>query len=137
MFELKIYLRAMYHDSEEWFKIWRGTDLLFQNWHEEFDKFWPNRLKVSNICLLMGSFWLKYVMFELKKYRGVIFHVAEERCKIWRNTDFRFGNWYEELGKFPPEYSKVSKLGLRWDTFIQSRKCMSFKFTEELGVMKM
>ena len=36
-----------------------------------------------------------------------------------------------------PEYLRVSKLGLSWDPFVQSRKCMSLKFTEELCVMTM
>ena len=31
----------------------------------------------------------------------------------------------------------MSKLGLSWDPFVQNRKCMSLKFTEELCVMKM
>ena len=38
-------------------------------------------------------------------------------------------------GKFSPQHLKVSKLGLSWDPFVQSRKCMSLKFTEELCVM--
>ena len=28
----------MRHGNKEWCKIWRGIDLSFQNWHEEFDK---------------------------------------------------------------------------------------------------
>ena len=32
---------------------------------------------------------------------------------------------------------KVPKLGLWWDSFVQSGKCMSSKFTEELCVMTM
>ena len=28
-------------------------------------------------------------------------------------------------GKFSPEHLKISKLRLRWDPFIQNRKCMS------------
>ena len=32
---------------------------------------------------------------------------------------------------------KILKLGLRWDIFIQSRKCISLQFTEELSVMTM
>ena len=32
---------------------------------------------------------------------------------------------------------KVQKLGLCWDRFIQSRKCMSLKFTGEFCVMTM
>ena len=37
-----------------------------QNWHEEFDEFWPKHSKISIICTLMGCFWPKYIMFELK-----------------------------------------------------------------------
>ena len=80
----------------------------------------------------MGCFWPKYIMFELKKYRGVIFHDTEEWCKIWRKTDLWFGKWHEEFGKFSPEHTKVSKLRLLLGPFIQSRKCMSIKFRGEL-----
>ena len=58
---------------------WRGgTDLSFQNRHEEFDKFWPKHSKTSKICTLMGSFWSKYIMFELKNHTGVIFDGIED-----------------------------------------------------------
>ena len=57
----------MFHDNEEWWKNWRGIDLLVQNWHEEFDELWPEHSKISQICILMGCFWQKYILFELKK----------------------------------------------------------------------
>ena len=50
---------------------------------------------------------LNYILFQLKKYRGVIFHDTEEWCKIWRKTDLWFGKWHEEFGKFSPEHLKV------------------------------
>ena len=34
----------------------------------------------------------KYILLELKKYRGVIFHETEERYKIWRGIDLLFQN---------------------------------------------
>ena len=43
--------------------------------------------------------------------------------------------WHEEFGKFSPEHSKVSKLGLWWDPLIQSRKYMGLKFTGGLCLM--
>ena len=48
----------------------------------------------------------KYMKFELKQYRGVIFHDTEQWCKIWINPDL-----------------VVSKMawGIRW-TFIRARK---------------
>ena len=67
MHEVKIYRGVMCHDNKEWCKIWKGLDLSVQNWHEEFDVFWPEHLKISKLCTLMGYFWLKYIMFELKK----------------------------------------------------------------------
>ena len=70
MYELKIYRGVMCHDNEEWFKIWRGIDLSVQNWREEFVKFWPEHSKISKICTLMGCFWPKYIIFELKKVQG-------------------------------------------------------------------
>ena len=112
LFELKKYREVIFHETEEGYKIWREIDLLFQNWHKEFDKFWPEHLKVSKIFTLMGSFWAKYILFELKKYRGVIFHDTEEICKFWRKTDLWFEKGLEKFGKFSPEHLKVSKLGL-------------------------
>ena len=112
----------MCHDNEEWCKIWRGIDLSFQNWHKEFDKFWPEHSKVSKGFALMDSFWVKYILFELKKYRGVIFHETEEGYKIWRGIDLSFQNWHEEFDKFWPEHSKVSKsftlMGSFWAKYI-------------------
>ena len=100
MFELKKYRGVMFDGTEDWYKIWRKTDLCFQKWHEEFDKFWPKHSKISKICTLMGCFWPKYIMLELKKYKGVMFDCTEDWCKIWRKTDLCFQKWHEEFGKF-------------------------------------
>ena len=100
MYELKIYRGVRCHGNEEWCKVWRGTDLPFQNWYEEVDGFWPRYLEVSEIFALMGSFWPKYIMFELKKYRGVMFDSTEDWWKVWRKTDLCFSKWHEEFGKF-------------------------------------
>ena len=113
-----------------------GIDLSFQNCHEKFDRFWPEQSKVSKCFTLMVSFWAKYILLELKKYRRFIYHGTEEWCKICRKTNLWFGKWHKKFSKFSPEHSKVSKLGRCWDPFIQSRKCMSLFFTEELCVMK-
>ena len=107
-FQLKKYRGLMSYDNEEWCKIWRKTNFLFQKW-QEFGEFWPEHSKVSKICTLIDSYCAKYLMFDLKKYRGVIFHDTEEWCKIWRKTDLWFGKWHEEFGKFSSEHLKVSK----------------------------
>ena len=131
MHELQIYRGVISNDTEEWWKIWRGIDLSFQNWHKEFDEFWLENLKVSNIYTLMGCFWPKYLMFELRKYRGALFHDTSMWWKIWRKVDLWFRKWHEEFGKFSSEHTKSSKLGLSLDPFIQSRKYMSLKLRGE------
>ena len=95
---------------------WRGiqtlewNDLSFQNWLNDFDEFWPEHSEVSKNFTLIVSFWAKYILFELKKFRGVIFHETEEGCKIWRGIDLLFQNWLKEFDKFWPEHYKVSKI---------------------------
>ena len=137
LFELKNYRGDIFQETGEVCKIWRWIDLSFQNWHKEFDKFWTEHSKVSNIFTLMGSFWANYIFLELKKYRGVIFHDTKEWCKIWRKTDSWLGKWHEEFWIFSQEHTKVSKFELWWDLFVQSRKCMCLKVTVELCVMTM
>ena len=78
MHELKIYRGVMCYANEEWCKIWEGIDLSVQNWQEEFNKIWPEHSKISKICTLMGCFWLKYIIFKLRKYREVIFDGTQD-----------------------------------------------------------
>ena len=48
-------------------------------------------------------------MFELKKYRGVMFDITEYWCKIWSKTDLCFKKWHEGFGEFSPEHVWKSK----------------------------
>ena len=65
---------------------------------------------IIKICILMGSFWTNYIMFELKTYRGVMFHGTEEWHKIWRKTDMWFGKLYKKFRKF---YQSTRKTQIR------------------------
>ena len=56
----------------------------------------------------------------------------KSHAKFEDETDQLFGKRLEEFGKVSLEHLKVSELVLSWDPFVQSRKCMSYKFTEEL-----
>ena len=103
----------------------------------ELLNFWPDHSKVYKMCVSIDSLWQKYTLLELQKYIGVIFHDTEEFCKIWKKTDLLFEERLEKFGRFSPEHLKVSKLGLWWDLFVQSRKGMTLKFAEELCVMTM
>ena len=83
--------------------------------------------------VLMGYLWPKYIMLDLKKYREVIFHGAEEWCKIWRKTDLWFEKWREKFGKFSPEYLKVFKIGTLMGSFCPKKKMYELKIYR--GVM--
>ena len=76
-------------------------------------------------------------MFELNKYRGIIFHNIKGDTNFEKKTDLWFEKRLEKFGKFSPEHLKVSKLGILWDPFVQSRKGMTLKFIEELCIMAM
>ena len=82
-----VWAKKVQKNSLSW--NWRRIKNLERNWLvvSKLDKFWPEHSKVSNIFILMGSFWTKYILFELKKYRGIIFHETAEWCKIWRKTN--------------------------------------------------
>ena len=54
--------------------------------------------KVSKIYTFMGYFWPNYIMFELKKYRWVMFNCTQDWYKIRRKTGlcfqkFTWGIW--------------------------------------------
>ena len=99
MYELKFYRRVMCHENEEWCKIWRGIDLSFQNWDEEFDKFWPRAFERLKNWHFNRLFLTKVIMFELKKYRQAMFDSTGDWCKMWKKTDFYFQKWNEEFIK--------------------------------------
>ena len=49
--------------------------------------------------------------FELKKYRGVIFHDTEQWHKIWKTLTLWFQKWHEKSGQLSSlEHPKVWKL---------------------------
>ena len=64
IFDPKKYRAVMCHNTEEWCKIWGGTDLCLENDMRNLVNF-ELTLESLKICTLMGSFWLKYLMFEL------------------------------------------------------------------------
>ena len=83
---MKKYRRVMFHDTENWCKVWIRTDSWFQRWHKEFGEFSPNHSKVQKF-LFDGLFLSKVYEVWAKKYRGIIFHDTEQWCKVWINPD--------------------------------------------------
>ena len=75
----------------------KKNSLPFQNWDEKFNKFLPELSKISKKCILMCCFWSTYVIFELRKYREVIFDGTKNWYKIWRKIDLCFQKCHENL----------------------------------------
>ena len=97
----------------------KGTS---ENWH-----FLTWTLENLKLCTLMGCFWPKCIILELKHYRGVMFDGFEYWCKICKKTYLCFQKWHEQFRKFSPGQARNSK---NWDF-------MSLELTGELCVMTM
>ena len=60
-------------------------------WREKFGQFWHNTQNTQHS---------KYIMFELKKYRGVMRYYTEDWYKLCRKNDVWFHKWHEKFGEF-------------------------------------
>ena len=95
---------------------WRMMQNLKRNWLVVSKLKWgisrvlTRALKSLKIGTLMGSFWTKHIMFELKKYRAFMFDSTEDWCKIWRKIDLRLPKWHEEFGNFSLKHLKNLKI---------------------------
>ena len=85
---------------------------LVQNWHEEFNKFWPKHSKISKICTLMGCFWPKYIMLQLRKYREVMFDGTQDWLKKFEGKLICCFKNDKNLVNFDPSTQKSQKFAL-------------------------
>ena len=99
-FLLKWYRGITSHDTEEWCKIRRKTDLFFLKKWQEFCEFWSENSKVSKVCTLLVPFLAKYVTFDLKKYRGVYFMTLKSHSKFEEKLTCGFENGMRNLANF-------------------------------------
>ena len=79
-------------------KFGEGIELSFQIWHEKFDEFWPEYSKVSKICVLMDSFWPKYIMPELKSTEELCLSAIMIDAKFYGNLIWTFKNGMRTWG---------------------------------------
>ena len=52
----KKWRRVIFHDTREWWKIWRKSDLWFRKWHDNFGKFLPEHSKALKLGLRWDPF---------------------------------------------------------------------------------
>ena len=124
-YELKIHRGVICQDNEEWHKIWRGIDLSFQSWHEEFDKFWSEHLIHFNDFVLMSSFWAKYILFELKITWKISFMKLKRDIKFGEESTYRFKIGIRILANFNLSTPKSQTFSLSWAPFEQIIYCLS------------
>ena len=96
----------------------------------------PEISKVSKICTLNGllltnacNFWGKEVQKGYLWWHWVMQNLKKNWLVVWKMT---WGIWHIFTRAL-----KSIKIGTLMGRFVQSRKCMSLKFTEELCVMTM
>ena len=103
-------------------KIHQIPQVIFETKSQIFFKF--------SITLHCHFCW-KYKKFQPKKYRGVMSHDTEERCKKLRKTDL-FQKW-QEFGENWPEHSNVSNICTLTGSFCA--KYITFDLKEYRGVI--
>ena len=105
-------------------KLTWGTSQVLTRALESLKDLYFNWLLVTKVCIV----WATKV-----QRRYLSWH--------WRDMQILKTKWLavkkrlQKFGKLSPEHLKVSKLGLWWDPFVQSRKDMTLTLTEELCVM--
>ena len=81
-FELKKYRGVIFHDTEQWCKIWINPDLVVSKMAWGIGWTFIIALKSRKNCTLISSFFPKHIMFQLWYVRGIMCHDNEEWCKI-------------------------------------------------------
>ena len=81
-FQLKKYTGVIFHDAEQWCKIWINPDLVVSKMAWGIGWTFIRVLKSLKNCTLMGSFCPKHIMFQVENFREIMCHDTEEWCKI-------------------------------------------------------
>ena len=102
-FLLKWYRGITSHDTEEWCKIRRKTDLFFLKKMARILWILIRELKSLKSLHFISSLSCKVCNVWPKKVQRSIFHDSEESFKIWRETNLWFRKWHEKFSKFSPE----------------------------------
>ena len=128
MFQLKKYKGVMYDGTQDWYKVWRKTDLCFQKLTWGIWQIFTRALESLQIGTLKTSFCLKLKMHKHKIYRGVMCHDNEEWRKNWRGIDLPVQNWqFEKFNEFWLKHFKISKICILRAAFDQNIKCLSYE----------
>ena len=90
----------MYNDTEGWWTIRRGTDLSFQNWHKEFEKFWLDHLSLKNLHFNRLLLTNAYNVWAKKNTEELYFMTLESDAKFEEKLTCCLENDIRNLAKF-------------------------------------
>ena len=114
-----ITLRVITLKTIKWCKIWRGTDLCFEKWHEEFGEFWSNSRKSQHLHingLLMTkvyNVWAKQLKRSYVSWHWRMMQYLKKKLTSGLKNDIR------NLVNFHASSHK-SECALWWACFVQS-----------------
>ena len=94
----KKYSGVIFHDTEQWCKIWINHDLVVSKMAWGIGWIFIRGLKSLKNCTLMSSSCPKHKMFQLENFSGIMGYDTEKSCKIWRKTDFCLEKWHRKFG---------------------------------------
>ena len=80
-FELQKYRGVIFHDTEQWYKIWIKSDLVVSKMTWGSGWTFIRALKSLKNCTIMGSFCSKHIICQLENFRRMC-HETAEWCKI-------------------------------------------------------
>ena len=107
-FELQKYRGVIFHDIEELCKFWRKTELWFGKRQEEFGRFSPEHLKVSEL----GLWWDHFV----QSRRGMALKFTEKLCVMTMKNNAKLTCHFKtdmgNLTNFDASTQKSKKIGI-------------------------
>ena len=81
-FEQQKYRGVIFHDTEQWCKIWINPDLVVSQMAWGIGWTFIRAQKSLKNCTLMDSFCPKHIMFQLENSIGIMCHNTEGWCTI-------------------------------------------------------
>ena len=118
---IKFHLRKcrgfMSHDTEEWYKIWKNTDLWFRKWRERFGKFLAEHSTVFKSGTLMRSSYPKYIIMSLKFTEELRVMTRKNDAKFEKKLTCRFKIGTRNLRNFDLSTQKVLNICTLMDFF--------------------
>ena len=80
-FDPQKYRGVIFHDTEQWYKIWIKSDLVVSKMTWGSGWTFIRALKSLKNCTIMGSFCSKHIICQLENFRRMC-HETAEWCKI-------------------------------------------------------